>query len=163
MMTLWIMVLLIAIVTEFSFTMRTEINITRNTKEDTQAYYLALAGYNRAIGELIENQNYWMQDGTIFFGKSPSIRTDQGELFEEKKPIRRDFIPLGSGYFTYSIEPESSKANINYIQQGEWREKLKNSGIEDDGLIDSIVNAIEDWKDRDTDYGRRGRRGCLQW
>jgi len=154
MMTLWIMVLLIAIVTEFSFTMRTEVNITRNTKEDVQAYYLALAGYNRAIGEIIENQNYWLQDGRLFFGKAPSIRSEMGDIYEERRPIKREAIPLGPGSFSYTIETESSKANINYIQRGEWKERLKNSGVEDENLIDTIINGIEDWKDKDTDLHR---------
>jgi len=153
-MTLWIMVLLIAIVTEFSFTMRTEVNITRNTKEEVQAYYIALAGYNRAIGEIIENQNYWLDGDRIFFGASPSMVTDNTEIYEEKIPIKRDLIPLGFGSFSYNIESEASKSNINYIQRGEWVERLKNSGLEDDSLIDSITNGIEDWKDRDTDLHR---------
>jgi general secretion pathway protein K len=153
-MTLWIMVLLIAIVTEFSFTMRTEVNITRNTKDDVQAYYLAMAGYNRAIGEITENQNYWIEDNKIFFGSSPSIVTDSSEIYEKKKAIKRDSVPLGSGYYTYDIESEASKSNINYIQQAEWAERLKNSGLEDDSLIDTITNGIEDWKDKDTDLHR---------
>ncbi|MBU1628375.1 general secretion pathway protein GspK, partial [bacterium] len=125
-----------------------------NTKEDIQSYYLALAGYNRAIGEIIENQNYWMDGDKLFFGISPSIQTDAGEIFEEKKPIKRDLIPLGSGYISYSIETESSKVNINFIQRGEWKERLINSGVEDESLVDTIINGIEDWKDIDTDLHR---------
>lgn len=153
-MTLWIMVLLIAIVTEFSFTMRTEVNITKNTKEDVQAYYFALAGYNRAIGEIIENQNYWSEGDELFFGKSPSVTTETGEVFQKMKPIKRNKIPLGAGSVSYKIETEAAKSNINYIQRAEWKELLKNSGIEDENLVDTLINGIEDWKDVDTDLHR---------
>ena len=38
--------------------MRTEMNITRNYKEQAQAYYIALAGLNRALVELVR-ENVW--------------------------------------------------------------------------------------------------------
>ncbi len=55
-LVLWVLTLLSVIVGEFCFAMRTEVNITRNFKEQTTAYYIALAGVNRAIGELIRNE-----------------------------------------------------------------------------------------------------------
>ena len=55
-MVLWVLILLSAIVTEFCFAMRTEVNMVRNFKEQTEAYYIALAGLNRAVTELIRNE-----------------------------------------------------------------------------------------------------------
>jgi len=43
-----VLVFLTVIVAEFSTFMRTEINITRNFKEETESYYLALAGIEKA-------------------------------------------------------------------------------------------------------------------
>jgi hypothetical protein len=37
-LVMWVMVILIAIVGEFSYSMRTELNITRNFKEEEEAY-----------------------------------------------------------------------------------------------------------------------------
>ncbi len=54
-LVLWVLTLLSVIVGEFCYSMRTEVNITRNFKDQTEAYYIALAGLNRAIGELIRN------------------------------------------------------------------------------------------------------------
>jgi hypothetical protein len=39
-LVMWVMVILIAIVGEFSYSMRTELNITRNFKEEEEAYQL---------------------------------------------------------------------------------------------------------------------------
>jgi general secretion pathway protein K len=47
-MVLWVLILLSGIATEFCFAMRTEVNMVRNFKEQTEAYYIALAGLNRA-------------------------------------------------------------------------------------------------------------------
>ena len=52
---LWILVLLTAIVGEFAYSMRTEVNITRNFKEATQAYYIAHSGLIRSVVEMIRN------------------------------------------------------------------------------------------------------------
>ena len=55
-MVLWVLMLLSVIVGEFCYAMRTEVNVTRNFKEQTQGYYIALGGLNRAIGELVRNE-----------------------------------------------------------------------------------------------------------
>ena len=53
MVVLWVLVLLIALATEFAFSMKTEVNTTRNFKEDIEAYHLAKAGIALAMTELI--------------------------------------------------------------------------------------------------------------
>ena len=53
-MVIWILALLSVIVGEFCFTMRTQVNITRNVKETTEAHYIAEAGVNAAIQQLIQ-------------------------------------------------------------------------------------------------------------
>ena len=55
-MVLWVLMLLSVIVGEFCYAMRTEVNVTRNFKEQTEGYYIALGGLNRAIGELVRNE-----------------------------------------------------------------------------------------------------------
>jgi len=52
-LVLWVLALLSVIVLEFCFSMRTEVNITRNFKEAGQLYYFAHGGIQRAIAELI--------------------------------------------------------------------------------------------------------------
>ena len=54
-LVLWVLTLLSVIVGEFCYTMRTEINITRNFKEGTESYYISVAGLNRTIAELLKS------------------------------------------------------------------------------------------------------------
>ena len=51
-MVLWVLALLTVIVSEFCVAMRTEVNMTRNFKEETQAFYIAGAGLNIAINRI---------------------------------------------------------------------------------------------------------------
>ena len=44
MVVLWVLVLLMAMATEFAFSMKGEVNTTRNFKEDIETYHLAKAG-----------------------------------------------------------------------------------------------------------------------
>ena len=52
-MVLWVIAILTVVVLEFSFAMRTEVNITKNFKEELQLYGIAQGGVQRAIAELI--------------------------------------------------------------------------------------------------------------
>ena len=58
MIVLWVLVLLMALATEFAFSMKTEVNTTRNYSEDTESYYLAKAGLNLALAELFKNASF---------------------------------------------------------------------------------------------------------
>ncbi len=58
MMVLWILILLGALATEFAYSMRTEVNATKNYKEDIESYYLAKAGINMGIAELYKNASF---------------------------------------------------------------------------------------------------------
>lgn len=58
MMVLWVLILLGALATEFAYSMRTEVNATKNYKEDIESYYLAKAGINMGIAELYQNARF---------------------------------------------------------------------------------------------------------
>ena len=57
-LVVWVLVLLIALGTEFAFSMRTEVNTTRNFKEDREAYFLAKAGVQLAMAELLQKASF---------------------------------------------------------------------------------------------------------
>src|SRR4030043_1803731 len=52
-MVLWVIAILSVIVLEFAFAMRTEVNIAKNFKEETELYAIAEGGVQRAVAELI--------------------------------------------------------------------------------------------------------------
>ena len=139
-----IMVILVTIVGEFSHSMRTEVNITRNFREEEEAYRLALAGIESAKMEILSAENpadmYVNEDGILVFSQG------EGEEGEETVPERKD--SLGRGTFEYTITDEDGKLNINSATIEQLKDLFIGSGV---GLedIDTIVDSIIDWRDTD--------------
>ena len=141
-LVVWVIVVLTAIVGEFSYTMRTEINIARNFKEEEEAYQLALAGIEKAKLELLSvNRSevmYLDEEGMLLFGE------------EEEKPSRKG--ELGKGSFEYKITDEDGKLNINTATEGQLKALFLDAGV-DITDVDIIVDSIFDWRD-DNDLHR---------
>jgi len=141
-LVVWVIVVLTAIVGEFSFTMRTEINIARNFKEEEEAYQLALAGIEQAKLELLSiNKSevlYLDEEGMLIYGD------------EEEKPPRKGEI--GKGSFEYNLTDEERKLNINIATEAQLDELFRDSGVDVDDR-DIIVDSIFDWRD-DNDLHR---------
>jgi len=140
---LWVLTLLSVIVGEFCFAMRTEVNITRNFKEQTQGYYIALAGLNRAIGELIRNE---------VIPRQVNIPENQ-EQEEQEAPrwrVNVDIppVPFAGGQFTVKMGNESGKININQADRAFLKMILKGLDLEA-ADEDIIVDSILDWRDKD--------------
>lgn len=132
---LWVIVLLTAIVGEFSYSMRTEINITRNYKEESEAYYLALAGLEKAKMEILLTESqytYLNTDGVLVFN------------IDNEAPQRSG--NLGRGSYSYNITDEESKLNINTASAPQLRYLFLESGV-DITSVDTVVDSIMDWRD----------------
>ncbi len=141
-LVLWVLTLLSVIVGEFCHTMRTEVNITRNFKEQTQAYYLAVAGVNAAIRELIKNAVMPRE-----------IKPSEDESQEEKMIWRANAdipaVSFAGGTFKVEIGNESGKININRAGEHLLKMMISHFDIEDSDK-DMIVDSILDWRDADT-------------
>lgn len=139
-LVLWVLTLLSVIVGEFCYAMRTEVNITRNFKEEIQAYYIAEAGLYFAVTEFIKAE------------KSPQKAPDMEEEEEEKIRwrINADIpaIEFEQGWFKVNIGNESGKININKATPGLLKILLNGFDLEEEaGNI--IVDSIMDWRDKD--------------
>ena len=145
-LVLWVLTLLSVIAGEFCFAMRTEVNITRNFKEQTTAYYIALAGVNRAIGELIRNEVILQQVG------QPKVeKEEEGQEGEEEQDLWRmnvDIppVPYGRGQFEVKIGNERGKININEANPTLLKMMLSAFDIEEQQK-NIIVDSIMDWRD----------------
>lgn len=134
MVVLWVMMLLTVIASEFIFTMRTEMNITINFKEEAEAYYAALAGIEKAKAEILSADSEMNLD-------------DNGLLiFDGKQPNREENI--GRARYLYEIIDEDRKLNINTATPEQLKHILKYAGVEDT-LADTITDSLQDWKDPD--------------
>ena len=135
-LVLWVMVVLIAIVGEFSYSMRTEINITRNFKEEEEAYQLALAGIEQAKIEILSVK----EPAVMYLNEEGILVLDE----EAEEPGREGEI--GKGSFKYTITDEDRKLNINKASVGQLKNLFLDTGVDITG-VDTIVDSIMDWRD----------------
>ena len=147
-LVLWIMALLTVIAGEFCYAIRTEVNITRNFKEETQTYYIAEAGLFWAIGELVVNE-YVPREV-----KAPADKEEQEDI---RWRINTDIpaIPFGDGQFKVERENESGKVNLNRAGAALLKMMLNNFEI-DDTNKNIIVDSIMDWRDKDNFHRANG-------
>jgi general secretion pathway protein K len=131
---LWIFIFLFVVAFDFSANVREEANAAHRFSEDTQGYYLALAGFQRGLYE------YAMQSQG---GPSGEAETRPGffdlSWHEEK---------LGSGSFRVRLIDEGGKINLNRLDETALRRIFTNIGVEEPRRSD-LVDAILDWIDPD--------------
>ncbi|MBN2438467.1 MAG: general secretion pathway protein GspK [Deltaproteobacteria bacterium] len=145
---LWVMALLTVIAGEFCYAIRTEANITRNFKEETQTYYIAVSGLFWAIEELVVNEFV-------------PLKVNAADVEEEQEDIRLRIntdipaVPYGDGQFKVLSENESGKVNLN--RAGEFLLKMMLNHFEiADADKNIIVDSIMDWRDKDHFYRANG-------
>ena len=153
-MVLWVLVLLTVIVGEFCHAMRTRVNITRNFKESTEAYYIAVAGLNKAIEQMIR------QEITPPKRVSVDPRTGESLAAAEETLVWQtsmDLPPMdfGGGTFMVRMRNESGRVNINQASDGMLKILLQGFDL-DPSEKDVIVDSIQDWRDTDRNHRLNG-------
>lgn len=129
---LWVLTLLMVIVFSFSFLARTEILSTIAFKEGMEQRFLAEAGIERGIVELIyRKQNLLIADRQVW-------KTD-GTPFSDQ---------LGDGGYRAKLFDESGKIDINFAPEILLKNLIQNLGLEGE-VLDTVVDSIMDWKDKD--------------
>jgi len=148
-MVLWVLILLMVIASEFAYSMRTGTNITRNFKETTQAYYIAVAGLHRCIREIVWQAN---QPKTRISVKDYESADD---IMAWRTNTDIPAVSFGEGSYKIKIDNESGKININHAGRGLLRVML-NAFELDDREKDVIVDSILDWRDPDHNHRING-------
>ncbi|MGB9627188.1 MAG: general secretion pathway protein GspK [Thermodesulfobacteriota bacterium] len=142
-MVLWVIAILSVIVLEFCFGMRTEVNMTKNFREETTLYALAEGGIQRTIAELIYKHDPLIQQ---------KRKAMEGNLPSEKEVWVTDGRPIplsfSQGKCEIKIMGEDGKININMVSEAFLRKIVKNMGLEGEAQ-DVVVDSIMDWKDPD--------------
>ena len=173
-MVLWVLMLLSVIVGEFCYAMRTEVNVTRNFKEQTQGYYIALGGLNRAIGELVRNEFIPEKSASTTTGSEGSSSAEspfgpaKSSAGNEKdaEDVEADAsrwrinsqippIALGEGHFEVMIGNESGKVDINKAGEALLKTMMASLDIEQHEK-DIIVDSILDWRDENNLHRMNG-------
>ena len=140
-LVLWVMALLTVIAGEFCHAIRTEVNVTRNYKEETQAHYIAVSGLFWAVGQLVVSERVPRQV------KDPGSEGGQEDI---RPQINTDVppIPFGDGQFKIEKMNESGKVNLNRAGAILLKMMLNNYQIEESNKS-IIVDSIMDWRDKD--------------
>ncbi len=156
MMVLWVLVLLMALATEFAFSMKGEVNTTRNFKEDIQTYHLAKAGIHLAMAEILSPSSFHAlhRDFGLILGTPEGEPTDSDKT-AYRSPTRQE-IQFGPGVITYSLEDENSKIPINKTTRNILVKVLTTAGIESKEKKDIIADSILDWIDPDKTHRLNG-------
>lgn len=139
-MVLFVLVLLMTIALNFYKSNRWNTASTRNLKEETISYYLALSGYHESLNYIMADKDH-----------AVDFVDDDGNFWVDKetKPITGKRITK-SGEIEIKIVDEGSKININYAQTEQIKKLLEYSGIPQDSIAE-IIDSLIDWKDSGDD------------
>jgi general secretion pathway protein K len=131
---LWIFIFLFVVAFEFSTAAREEAGAAHRFNEETEGYYLALAGFERGLYD-------YLNQPTAAPAQQQAQKTDlfNGEWREGK---------LGAGVFRVRLVDEGGKINLNRVSEETLRRVFTNLGF-DGARRDILVDAIMDWRDED--------------
>ncbi len=120
MMVLWVLILLGALATEFAYSMRTEVNATKNYKEDIESYYLAKAGINMGMAELYKNARFHSIHPEHGFITGKLRKSDIGASQIEtgtSNTTSQDNVDENQTLAEPSLESENDKAEFEIIER----------------------------------------------
>ena len=133
-MVLWVFIFLFVVAFDFTALVREEGIATRRYAEETEGYYLALAGFQQRLYELLKDSSRPRQVGGL----------EPGDLFDGEWQEGN----LGQGVYDVRSVDESGKININRVNEISLRCIFTKLQIEEPHrsvLADSIL----DWRDDD--------------
>jgi len=157
MLTLWVMVFLTIVATQFALSAKTEVRVVGNYVEEVKCYYLAKAGIALAIAEISNPDNKFSYiDGKsrLMFGragkKDAALNVDSKESTVDPN---KDNMAFGGGHITYKIEDEGGKIPINILAKNRDVKKISSllalAGVKEGGGMDTLAESIIDWVDND--------------
>ncbi len=136
MMVLWVVVLLSIISLNYFSSNRWNSAGTRNLKEETLSYYMAMSGYQEAVNYLLSDKNPSLD----FIDPEGNFWTDiDNEPVTGKRTTEEGEIEI-------RITDENAKININYVDGVHLANLFRHVGISED-VITELVDSVMDWKD----------------
>ena len=145
MMVLWILVLLSIISMNFLTSTRWGSASMRNFKEDMQAHYLALSGFQEAMNYLASDKDLAID----FLDSEGNFWIDK-----ETQPVTGKRVTEG-GDVEIRISDENSRVNINFANQDRLTRLFSYCGVSHDDIV-VIIDSLMDWKDLDNDHHLSG-------
>jgi general secretion pathway protein K len=145
-MVMWMIVLLVVLASEMVAAVKGDTASVINFREDREAYYLALAGVQMAMSEILREYDF-----NYYEGEEGMVFARLDEVGAEFEPAVRKNIPLGSGVVTYRITDENGKVNLNWLAGNPEGMIRLLQGLFPEGDIDiaEVIDSIRDWVDAD--------------
>jgi general secretion pathway protein K len=150
-MVLWVIAVLSVIVLEFSFAMRTEVNLTRHYQDEVLLSAHARGGVQRAIAELVYRHDPRIQQMRKGL-KIEEIPEEKREWMTDGRPY---LLPYDRGNCEIRVMSEAGKVNINSVSDATLRKIITQMGLEGEER-DVITDSILDWRDADDFYRLNG-------
>ena len=140
---LWILVALSVIALSFSREGFVEVAAARNAQALEQSYFIARAGINATIYQLIQKR---------FF---PAVR--QLQFQDTLDPVDLGIVTgrIGNGFYQVHIQDESGKLNLNTVAREQIQALAEAAGIPKNDA-DIIADSIIDWRDPDKEHHLNG-------
>lgn len=133
---------------DFAFSVRMEAQAALNFKEEAQSYFLAMAGIQRAVAEIMGawEVNYLDANGEPAFARRADFAGTPGP--PPPAPQRKE-LPLGTGTVSYRVEDEEAKLDVNRASREALVGVLEAAGMGPGTARDIVADSILDWIDPD--------------
>ena len=131
---LWIFIFLFVVAFEFSSSVREEGMATHRYAEEAEGYYLALAGFEEVLYNLLKQSSQ----------ADPAGLRSSVDLFDGSWQEGN----FGEGIYHVRLVDEGGKININRIDEDTLRRLFAHLGVEDSQRA-ILVDSILDWRDDD--------------
>jgi len=147
-LVLLLLALLLTIVAEFTRAMRLEAVTATNFRSSLAETWLAEAGYQRALAEILPDALAHELDagGALVFRR--------GRLGTPTVPERLD-LRIDPGRVSYRITDEGARLNLNRATREVLDRLLQDAGVEKTER-DVIVDSIQDWRDPNEEHRLNG-------
>lgn len=148
-LTVWLLAILAVIGGEFIFSSRLRLRAEYSMREESQSYALAVAGYQAALDMLGEGLSGLSldDDGNLLL----HLKGRDGEV-----PAELRDEPLGTGTYSFRIEDEDGKIDINRQRRTVLVSLLREAGHVPGQERDTIVDSILDWVDSNREHRING-------
>lgn len=131
---LWIFIFLFVVAFDFSSSVREEAAAANRYSDETQGYYLAIAGFEQGLYDIL------------------SQTSERGLPQSQKRSDPVDGVwreeNFGAGVYRVRLVDEGGKININRVNDEALRRIFTNLGIEEPRRS-TLVDSIMDWRDPD--------------
>jgi type II secretory pathway component PulK len=141
----WALTVLMVISAELARTMRIEGLTTMTYQEENIAYYLALAGFHRALYQIVRAG----QQGRTLLTPTEKLGEEASQEIWARGDGRWHSEEFGAGGYWVQVSDESAKINLNQVDEATLRQTFTNLSF-DAKVAEELSDAIQDWRDTDS-------------